>query len=109
MNYEKFKAEVQEVFPGSWDFFDESSSFKHVGYRGTGYGRVERYAACRGSLRIYWQEAATSKEFPVAAELSATANGATGPIVEKHFRLVADIKPFLLEMETLLSLAIRGE
>lgn len=69
MNYEKFKAEVQEYFPIVWEFSDESDeSFNRVGAGGCGGGSHKRYVATTDQptpnpVAIVWDG---NREWPVS-------------------------------------------
>ena len=106
MNYEKFKAEVQEEFHGDWQFSDESSVFSHVGHRGAEWNRSKRFSARRGTLSISWRVVSCA-DFPVAMSFSLARPSGDVPVIESGFKSVSAVKLFLLDVESAIGLFVR--
>lgn len=71
MDYEKFKAEVQQNFPAVWEFTDESDlSFNRAGAGGCGGGYHKKYKATSNAtcpIAIVWDG---NSDLPVLATIT---------------------------------------
>ena len=107
MNYEKFKAEVQEEFLGDWEFSDQSTKSGCVEFTGTKWGQIEKFSARCGTLSIYW-ERVPGTDFPVTMGFGLARPFAHVPVTEKCFKSVSAVKLFLLEVESAVGVLVRS-
>ena len=107
MNYEKFKAEVQEHFPVAWDFSDQSTKSGCVEFTGTEWGQVKKFSARCEALSICWKRV-PGTDFPVTMGFGLARPFAHVPVTEKCFKSVSAVKVFLLEVESSIGVLVRN-